>query len=151
MAQLLIAVYPWIKALHIIAMVAWMAGLFYLPRVLVYHAERAEPGSATSETFKVMEAKLLRVIMTPAMVATYVFGLLLLGTPGVVAWTSEYWIYGKLGLVGLLTWFHFWCAKRRMDFERDGNVRSGRTFRLMNEVPTIALVGIVILVIVKPF
>jgi putative membrane protein len=151
MTQLLTAAYPWTKALHVIAMVTWMAGLFYLPRVFVYHAERGVAGSELSETFKVMEAKLLRVIMNPAMIATWFFGLTLLATPGVVAWSSDVWIWVKLALVGLLTWFHHWCALRRKDFARDANRNSGRHYRMMNEVPTLALVGIVVLVIVKPF
>jgi putative membrane protein len=151
MAQALTALYPWTKAFHVISMVAWMAGLFYLPRLFVYHAERAQPGSELSETFKVMESKLLRLIMNPSMIATYLFGIALLATPGVVSWTSDLWIYGKLVLVGLLTWFHHWCARRRKDFVADRNKSEGRHFRLMNEVPTLGLIGIVILVIVKPF
>jgi protoporphyrinogen IX oxidase len=151
MAQLLTAVYPWTKALHVIAMVAWMAGLFYLPRVYVYHAERGVAGSELSETFKVMEQKLLRLIMNPAMIATWVFGLTLLVTPGTVVWSSDLWIWGKLALVAVLTWFHHWCARRRKDFAADANKRSGRHYRMMNEVPTLALIGIVVLVIVKPF
>jgi protoporphyrinogen IX oxidase len=151
MGQFLSAAYPWTKSFHIVAMVAWMAGLFYLPRIFVYHAERAETGSEGSETFKVMEAKLLRLIMNPAMIATYAFGIALVLTPGVIAWTADGWIYVKLALVGLLTWFHHWCALRRKEFAADRNNRSGRHYRMMNEVPTLALVGIVVLVVVKPF
>jgi protoporphyrinogen IX oxidase len=151
MGQFLTAAYPWTKSLHVISMVAWMAGLFYLPRVFVYHAEQAAPGSATSETFKIMERKLLRLIMNPAMVATYLFGLTLLLTPGVIVWSADGWIYAKLALVGLLTWFHHWCARRRKNFLADANKTSGRHFRMMNEIPTLALIGIVVLVIVKPF
>ena len=151
MAQFLTAAYPWTKALHVISIVAWIAGLIYLPRLFVYHAARAAPGSEMSETFKVMETRLLRAIMNPAMVATYLFGLALLVTPGVVAWSSDLWIWGKLALVALLTWFHHWCGRRRKEFFDDANNRTGRHFRIMNEVPTLALIGIVLLVIVQPF
>jgi protoporphyrinogen IX oxidase len=149
--DLLTAAYPWTKSLHIAAMVAWMAGLFYLPRIFVYHAERAGPGSETSETFKIMEGKLLRVIMNPAMIATWFFGLTLLVTPGVIDWRQDFWIYPKLALVVLLTWFHHWCARRRKDFAADANTREGRHFRMMNEVPTLALLIIVAMAVVKPF
>jgi putative membrane protein len=147
----LAGLYPWTKSLHIIAMVAWMAGLFYLPRLFVYHAETAGPGGTPSETFKIMERRLLRAIMNPAMIATWLFGLLLLATPGTVAWGIEWWILPKLALVGVLTWFHHWCGRRRRDFERDANTRTGRHYRIMNEVPTLALIGIVVLAVVKPF
>jgi len=149
--EILTIAYPWTKSLHIVAMVAWMAGLFYLPRVYVYHAERAASSGDLSDVFKVMEQKLLRVIMTPAMVATWAFGLALLVTPGVVAWTSDFWIYPKLAGVLALTWFHHWLGLRRLDFAADRNTRTGRTYRMMNEVPTVLLVLIVVMVVVKPF
>ncbi|CAN5625109.1 protoporphyrinogen oxidase HemJ [soil metagenome] len=151
MTDLLLAAYPWTKALHVVSMVAWMAGLFYLPRLFVYHAERARPGSEASAIFKVMEARLLRLIMNPAMIATWVFGLLLISTPGVVEWRAELWIYPKLAFVLGLTWFHHWLARQRKDFAQDGNRVSGRQFRLMNEVPTLGLVVIVVMAVVKPF
>ncbi len=151
MLDLLSTLYPWTKAFHIVAMVAWMAGLFYLPRLFVYHAERATQGSELAETLETMEAKLLRVIMNPAMAATWVFGLVLLATPGVVDWTSDGWIYVKLAAVGLLTWLHHWLGLRRKEFLGGRNKRSGRHYRMMNEVPTLALVVIVIMVAVKPF
>lgn len=151
MLDFMTAAYPWTKSLHVISMVAWMAGLFYLPRLFVYHVEGAATGSPTSETFKIMEYKLYRFIMNPAMIATWIFGLLLLGTPGLIDWTGEFWIYVKLGTVGALTWFHHWLGRRRADFAIDANTRDGRTFRLMNEVPTLCLVVIVTMVIVKPF
>jgi protoporphyrinogen IX oxidase len=151
MLSLLATLYPWTKALHIISMVAWMAGLFYLPRLFVYHAERAAAGSELAETLKVMEARLLRVIMNPAMIATWVFGGLLLATPGLVDWTRDLWIYVKLAAVGVLTWLHHWLGLRRKEFLCDGNSRSGRLFRMMNEVPTLALVVIVVMVVVRPF
>ena len=151
MVDFLVPLYPWTKALHIISVVAWMAGLFYLPRLFVYHAESAPPGSASSQTFKTMERRLLRAIMNPAMIATWLFGILLVLTPGVVIWSSDGWIWAKLAFVSLLTWFHHWCAGRRKDFDADANRRPGRTYRIMNEVPTVALLAIVVLVVVKPF
>jgi len=141
--------YPWIKSLHIVSIVAWMAGLLYLPRLYVYHS-MAPVESDRSETFKVMERRLLRGIMTPAMLATWVFGLLLAATPGVVDWRTD-WIWIKLALVVGLTVFHIalarWCRK----FSVDQNCHSTRFFRLVNELPTLALIAIVILVVVKPF
>jgi putative membrane protein len=143
------AAYPWIKALHVVSVIAWMAGLLYLPRLFVYHA--AEPkGSATAETFKIMERRLLRAIMNPAMVAVFVFGALLLLTPGVVDWTS-FWIYAKLVLVIGMTALHHAMAAWRKDFAEDRNTRPARFYRMVNEVPTVLMIGIVILVIVKPF
>ncbi len=147
----LVPLYPWTKSFHIVAMVAWMAGLFYLPRVFVYHAESAPPGSETSAVFKTMERKLLRLIMNPSMIATWVFGIVLLLTPGTVLWGSDRWIYAKIVLVAALTWFHHWCGLRRKDFEEDANTRSGRRYRIMNEVPTVALLVIIVLVVAKPF
>ena len=150
MMHVLTVAYPWTKALHVVAIVSWMAGLLYLPRLFVYHAERGRPGSELSETFKVMERRLLKVIMRPASIATWVLGLLLAGTPGVVDWGSG-WIYVKLAAVLVLTWFHHWLLKRAKDFAADNNRVSARTFRMMNEVPTLALVVIAIMVVVKPF
>lgn len=150
MGDLLIAAYPWTKALHIISMVAWMAGLFYLPRLFVYHSERGGPDDVT-ETFKVMERRLLRFIMNPAMTATWIFGILLVLTPGIVDWRSEGWFHVKLAAVVAMTWVHHWLALRRKDFARDANTRSGRTYRMMNELPTLLLVVIVVMVVVRPF
>lgn len=146
----LIAAYPWIKALHVVAVVSWMAGLFYLPRLFVYHAERATPGSEMSETFKVMERRLYRAIMQPAMVATWLLGLTLALTPGVVGWGSG-WFHVKLAAVLALTGFHEWLGRRVRDFAGDRNRLTGRTYRLANEIPTVALVVIAIMVVVKPF
>ena len=143
--------YPWIKAFHVIAVVTWMAGLFYLPRLFVYHAERGTPGSDLSEVFKVMERKLQRLIMLPAMIATWILGLLLILTPGIITWSSDGWIYVKLTAVAVLTWFHHWLVRRRRDFAEDRNTVPARHYRLMNEVPTVALIVIVVMVIVKPF
>jgi len=151
MLELLAGLYPWTKALHVISMTAWMAGLFYLPRLFVYHAEVATPGSELADTLQVMERRLLRAIMNPAMIATWLMGLALLATPGVVDWGRDLWIYPKLASVGVLTWLHHWLGLRRKDFAADRNSRTGRTYRMMNEVPTVALIVIVIMVIVRPF
>lgn len=151
MLDLLVPLYPWTKSFHIVSVVAWMAGLFYLPRLYVYHAETAPPGSHPSCIFKTMERRLLKAIMNPALISTWVFGTLLVLTPGVVVWASDGWIWAKLAFVAALTWFHHWCARRRKEFEADANRLSGRTYRIMNEVPTIALLAIVVLVVVKPF
>jgi putative membrane protein len=147
--EVLADVYPWLKALHVIAVIAWMAGLLYLPRLFVYHCG-AEVGSAQSETFKVMERRLLRAIMTPAMVMAWLAGLLLLLTPGVADF-SRGWVHAKLLLVVLLTALHGLMARWRRDFEADANRRSARFYRIANEVPTLLMIAIVILVIVKPF
>jgi putative membrane protein len=145
----LVPLYPWIKALHIISVVAWMAGLLYLPRLFVYHAGVA-PGSEASETFKVMERRLLRAIMDPAMGATYLFGILLALTPGIVDWGSR-WIEAKLLLVAALTAIHHALSRWQRDFAADRNRRPARFYRIVNEVPTLLLILIVVLVVVKPF
>jgi protoporphyrinogen IX oxidase len=141
--------YPWIKSFHIVSMVAWMAGLLYLPRLYVYHS-MAPVESDLSETFKVMERRLLRGIMTPAMLATWGFGLLLAGTPGVVDWWMR-WIWAKLIIVIGLTVFHFLLARWRRVFSAGQNRHPASFFRIVNELPTLALLAIVVLVVVKPF
>jgi protoporphyrinogen IX oxidase len=141
--------YPWIKSLHIVSMVAWMAGLLYLPRLYVYHSMAAAQ-SDLSQTFQIMERRLQLGIMTPAMIATWGFGLLLVGIPGLVDW-SKGWIWAKLALVAGLTLFHFLLARWRRAFAANRNHHSTRFFRLLNELPTIALIAIVVLVVVKPF
>jgi len=130
-------------------MIAWMAGLLYLPRLLVYHA-MAPTGSNRSETFKVMERRLLRGIMMPAMIATWGFGLVLAGTPGLVDWRMG-WIWAKLALVAALSTFHWALARWRGAFSANSNTHSPRFFRIINELPTLAMIGIVLLVVVKPF
>ncbi len=145
----LLPLYPWIKALHIISVIAWMAGLLYLPRLFVYHTGVA-PGSEASETFKVMERRLLRAIMNPAAVASYVFGILLASIPGIVDWQSG-WIYAKLLMVIALTLIHYALARWQREFAADRNRRPARFYRIVNEVPTLLLIVIVILVVVKPF
>ena len=141
--------YLWVKALHVISIIAWMAGLLYLPRLFVYHTQ-APVGSSQSETFKVMERKLLRYIMNPAMIASWFFGLWLIFLLGQGMMTSG-WLHAKLLLVLLLSAAHGMMAKWRRDFEHDVNGHSERFFRIANEVPTLLMIGIVILVIVKPF
>lgn len=140
------ATYDWIKWLHVISVIAWMAGLFYLPRLFVYHCD-APAGSHMSETFKVMERRLLRAIMNPAMVASWGFGLLLSSAHD---WTSG-WLLAKFALVIALTWHHHLQARWRKDFAEDRNARPARFYRLQNEVPTVLMVVIVLFVIVKPF
>jgi len=125
-----------------------MAGLFYLPRVMVYHVERAETGDVLDVTFQIMESKLLRVIMNPAMIATWFFGGLLVVTPGIVDWAMV-WPWLKGGSVLIMTWFHHWLSLRRKDFEMGQNSLTGRQYRLMNEVPTILMIVIVLSVIIK--
>ena len=142
--------YPWTKSLHIVSVIAWMAGMFYLPRLFVYHAERGTVGTEMHETFIVMERKLLRLIMTPAMIATWVFGLLLVMTPGVIDWGSA-WPWVKVVAVLAMTGMHGWLGARRKDFAAGVNTRSGRTYRLANEVPTVLMLVIVMVVVVKPF
>jgi putative membrane protein len=143
------AIYPWMKALHIISVVAWMAGLLYLPRLFVYHAGVVADSEA-SRTFKVMERRLLQAIMTPAMIATYVFGIMLAATPGVVDWRDG-WIFAKLGLVALLTVMHLLFWRWQRGFAVDCNRRPARFYRIANEVPTLLMVLIILLVVVKPF
>lgn len=150
MTAFLAAIYPWTKAFHIIAMTAWMAGLFYLPRLFVYHAERAATPGETSEMFKTMERRLLRAIMNPAMIATWTFGLALAFTPGILDWSAG-WFHVKLTAVAGMTWFHHWLARRRKDFARDANTVPPGRYRAMNETPTALLVVIVVMVVVRPF
>lgn len=148
MSEFLLSLYPWIKSLHVISFVAWMAGLFYLPRLFVYHAETMGSREVTEPLFRTMEHKLLKVIMTPAMVATWLFGLLLVGS-GVVDW-SAVWPYSKaLGVIGM-TWFHMWCARERKMLAEHPPRRSGRFYRMLNEVPTVLLVVIVVSVVARP-
>lgn len=147
--ELLAAGWLWIKALHVISVIAWMAGLLYLPRLFVYHTE-TEPGSEASERFKVMERRLLRLIMNPAMIATWLFGLALLGVPGLVDWGAG-WIWVKLAAVTALTVLHHVFALWRKDFAADRRRHPPRVYRIANEGPTLAMVVIVVMVIVKPF
>ena len=139
--------YEWIKALHVIAVISWMAGMLYLPRLFVYHCE-AERGSKQSETFKVMEQRLLRAIINPAMIVTWFAGLYLVW---VGQWYSAPWFHAKFLLVLIQSGVHGFFARCVKDFAADKNLRSQRLYRIINEVPTILMILIVILVIVKPF
>ena len=138
----------WVKAAHVISVIAWMAGMLYLPRLFVYHAV-AEVGSDKSETFKVMERRLLRGIINPAMIATWVFGLWMI----IGGWVSmsDGWLHAKLFLVLLLSGVHGMLAKHVRMFRDNKNTKSQKYFRILNEVPTVLMIGIVILVVVKPF
>jgi putative membrane protein len=139
--------YLWLKALHVIAVIAWMAGMLYLPRLFIYHCD-AEPGSKQSETFKVMEQRLLRIIINPAMVVTWLVGLWLAYDGG---WLTAGWWHAKLVLVLGLSALHGLFSAWVRDFAADRNVRTARFYRAVNEVPTLLMIGIVILAIVKPF
>ena len=139
--------YPWAKAIHVLAVISWMAGMLYLPRLLVYHAD-AEKGSMQSETFKVMERRLLRGIINPAMIVTWMFGLWL-------AWKGfgfqGGWLHAKIGAVLLLSAVHGYLAGAVRKFAEDRNEKSARHWRIVNEIPTLLMIAIVILVVVKPF
>ena len=149
MIDLPATVYLWIKALHIIAVIAWMAGILYLPRLFVYHCG-AEPGSKQSEDFKIMERKLLRGIITPSMIITFILGGILLGHLDRSSW-HEGWLHAKLALVIILLAYHGLVSRWRRDFEADKNERSVKFYRWMNEVPAAVMIGIVIFVVVRPF
>ena len=146
----LASLYPWTKALHVISVIAWMAGMFYLPRLYVYHTE-APRGSAESERFKVMELRLLRAIINPAMIATWLFGIVLVLTPGIVDLRHDGWFHVKFLAVLLLSGFHGAASKWRKDFLEDRNTKSARFYRIANEVPTVLMVIAVVMVIVRPF
>jgi putative membrane protein len=139
--------YDWLKALHVIAVIAWMAGMLYLPRLFVYHSE-AQKGSIQSETFKIMERRLLKAIINPAMIVTWVLGLILAWQG---AWWTAGWLHGKLALVLILSGLHGIYLRRLKEFAADRNTRPAHYYRILNEVPTLLMIGIVILVIVKPF
>ncbi len=147
------SLYEWVKVVHIIAVISWMAGMLYLPRLFVYHAQ-ADVGSDKSETFKVMERKLLRFIINPAMFVAWVCGLTmayLIVEDLDSWWDAPVWLYIKLGLVFLLSGFHGNLSRWRRDFEADQNRHSEKFYRLVNEVPTVLMILIVIIVVIKPF
>lgn len=148
MSDLLAIAYPWVKAFHIISVISWMAALFYLPRLFVHHAEQVALAGETHDLFAMMEFKLARVIMRPAMHSTWVFGLALVFTPGIVDW-SMIWPWTKGVSVVLMTGFHTWLMIRMKAFQRGENALTGKQYRLMNEVPTILMIVIVISVVVK--
>lgn len=141
--------YPWTKALHVISVIAWMAGMLYLPRLYVYHCE-TRPGSAESERFKVMERRLLRGIVNPAMISTWTFGIILVLTPGILSWSDGWW-HVKLSCVLLMSALHGMLSRWRRDFLHDRNRHSQRFYRIVNEIPAVLMVIIVIMVIVRPF
>jgi putative membrane protein len=147
MSETLVALYPWLKAFHIIAVIAWMAGLLYLPRLFVYHCD-VTPGSAEDERFKTMERKLMRVIINPSMIIVWILGLTLAHT--LDAW-GQGWFHAKLLLVIALSGLHGMLSRWRRDFENGRNTKSQRFFRIINEVPAVLMAAIVILVVVKPF
>jgi len=139
--------YEWIKALHVIAVIAWMSGMLYLPRLFVYHSD-VEIGSAASETFKVMERRLLRLIINPAMIVTWLAGLYLAWAGH---WFSAGWLHGKLLLVVILSGVHGFFSRCVKDFAADRNTRGKKFYRIINEVPTVLMIIIVVFVVVKPF
>lgn len=148
MQDILLEYYQWLKALHIISVIAFMAGMLYLPRLYVYHCGVAA-GSETSETFKIMERRLLRYIINPAFISTLLFG-------GLMFWAnpslfSDHWMHAKLTLIVILGAAHGLFSKWRKQFERDENTRSDKFYRVWNEIPTVLMIGIVILAVVKPF
>lgn len=149
-ASFLAAAYPWTKSFHVISVIAWMAATFYLPRLYVYHCG-VPRGSAESERFKIMERRLYKQIMNPAMHSAWSFGLLLVLTPGVVAWSPFNWWHVKFAAALSMTGFHVACSRWRRAFLEDRNRRSERFYRIANEVPTLLMVTAVIMVIAKPF
>lgn len=147
MADFVTEYYLFIKALHIIAVISWLAGMLYLPRLFVYHADKAA-GSESSEMLKVMEHRLLRYIINPAMIMTFIFGGMLLFIPGIFTFG---WLHIKLTLVFFLAGFHGMCSRWRKDFAADRNTKSAKFFRIANEVPTLIMIVIVLLAVTKPF
>ena len=141
-------IYLWVKAFHIMAVMSWMAGLFYLPRLFVYHVEQVETGSPTDKMFQTMEYRLLKAIMNPAMIVTWILGLILVVTPDLVDW-SDTWPWVKGFCVIAMTIFHIWLGKKRKDFVAGVNVLTGRQYRVMNEAPTLLMIAIVLSVILK--
>jgi putative membrane protein len=150
MTDFILTHYLWIKSLHVIAVIAWMAGMLYLPRLFVYHAD-APKGGELSETLKIMERRLLRYIINPAMIATFLFGGLMLWANWEGLMLGAGWMHAKLLLVFLLAGVHGMLAKYRKIFARDDNTRPAKFYRILNEAPTVLMIVIVILVIVKPF
>ena len=142
--------YLYLKAFHIISVIAWMAGMLYLPRLFVYHCE-AEPGSKQSETFKVMERRLLKAIINPAMIATFVFGLAMIWLMGWDAFRAAHWLHVKLALVLVMSALHGFFARLVKQFAADKNRHSQKFYRVLNEIPTLLLIAIVLLAVVKPF
>ncbi len=140
--------YLWTKSLHVISIIAWMAGLFYLPRLYVHHTEQTSAGTETDALFQMMERKLLKLIMNPSMIASWLFGMMLVLTPGIVDW-SYVWPYTKGASIIGMSWFHMWLAAHRHDFVNGDFRLSGRTYRIMNELPTVLMLVIVFSVIFR--
>lgn len=148
MQEFLSTYYEWVRALHIISVIAWMAGMLYLPRLFVYHAE-SETGSDKSETFKVMERRLLRIITNPAMILTWIFGICMLwANPALL---SAPWMHIKLTAVVVMSGIHGMLSKWRKDFAADKNTKSAKFYRIINEVPTVLMIIIVIMAVAEPF
>lgn len=150
MTDFLLLLYPWSKIVHILAVISWMAGLLYLPRLFVNHVEHAADAPELAKVFNGMEVRLLRLIMNPAMIVTWVAGLCLAFTPGIVDW-SEGYFHVKLVMVLGMTWFHHWLARRRKEFAQDRNRLTARRYRIMNEVPTLLMIVIVVMIVARPF
>ena len=148
MTEILTSLYPWIKSLHLIAVISWMAGLFYLPRIFVYHVERSNGKDQLNDVFLVMERKLHSFIMNPAMVLSWVCGILLALIPGIIDF-SELWVWVKLVSIIGMTFFNIWLGFKIVDFQNGNNGLTGKQYRLLNEIPTILLVAIVLSVIIK--
>ena len=148
MNDIMILAYPWTKVLHIISVISWMVGMFYLPRLFVYHVEKANDKPEIAAVFQEMEYKLLKIIMNPAMISSWIFGLLLAFTPGVIDWGSV-WPYVKAAAVIGMTGFHHWLSMRSKDFVNGQNKLSGSQYRMLNEVTTILMIVIVLAAVVK--
>lgn len=148
MTYMLDIAYPWLKAVHIMAVISWMAGLFYLPRLFVHHVEQAQVNDHLDKTFQTMEEKLLRIIMTPAMYVTWLCGILMAVNPGLIDWTMMWPWFKCIGVI-CMTVFHFWAQQERKKLSSGQNWPGGKYYRIMNEVPTILMIIIVISVVVK--
>ncbi len=148
MGDMLIVLYPWIKSLHLISVISWMAGLFYLPRIFVYHVERSDGKDQINEVFLIMEKKLHSFIMTPAMIVSWICGFLLAATPGIIDF-SHMWVWVKLLAIIAMTLFNIWLGLKIRDFKTNNNTLSGKQYRLLNEVPTVLLVIIIVSVVLK--
>ena len=148
MSDILIVLYPWIKSLHLISVISWMAGLFYLQRIFVYHVERSDGEDQINEIFLIMEKKLHSFIMTPAMIVSWICGFLLAATPGIIDF-SHMWVWVKLLAIIAMTLFNIWLGLKISDFKTNNNTLSGKQYRLLNEVPTVLLVIIIVSVVLK--